>query len=495
MAPPQQQSDTTPEHGFIPVHGFAPVGHGAAATLPPPALPNPITQVRDSIDQQLNAPPTEPGWQGEVQNFGQHAARTLLSPILHPLDTAKGIYDAASTAGAMPLINEGRSVMRDYRAGGIPRAVSGGLGDVAGMAIQGGMGELGGEALGAAGSGLREAAMGDPDVAALRGLGVTSKSPKALSTLSAVEGARPYLKGVQSLEDLQGRIPLVKNEIWGPYQEAVENSSPEVQQLEARRQEISAQLRTLKQGGPEAVALAQQKGLTQAGLLAEEKAIKTQLDPELQKAGVDPAGIRKAFSQVSTVGNPKIMGRSTLAERPQPYGFGRMTNITLAKPRTWFGEPAQGVRDLAAGRPLWSGSPTDVNLREAFRTGGPKPDFRAPMPKPLVKPLQLEANVPGNADYGDEGLMSGPITGTPAPRVNTPEAPIPRLRLPASTTPGRVRPMIWGKAPYHGEYLPMPEETTSPIWPPGSEFQGEEEPDYFPRGSKFNKPLLRKEEQ
>jgi hypothetical protein len=264
---------------------------------------------------------------------------------------------------------------------------------------------------------VREAALGNPDAAALKGLRVSPQSPKAQATINAVQGARPFLEGVQSLQDLQDRIPVAKDEIWAPYQEALskvgdnkvkgpDGEMTTVSDLEARRLELSAQLRTLRNGGPEAIALAQQKGLTQASLLREEGAVKAALDPQLRSAGVDPVAVRKAFGQVSTIGS-RVGGKVTVGEANQPTGFGRMTSVQLDTPRTWIGEPVQGIRDLAAGRPAWSANPTDLNIREAFRVGGPKPDFSVPVDAgPTIKGL-LPAQTGGPIELPYTPQMSG----------------------------------------------------------------------------------------
>lgn len=306
---------------------------------------------------------------------GTMGAAAAPAAIMAPAATAGGLvgggigagagHMAANAIGASP---ENAALMED--AGGI-------------------IGGFGGAKVGSlVAPSVRAAALGDPNEAALKGLRVGPASTKSLSTIRSVEGARPYLQGVKSLEDLQGRIPAAKQEIWGPYQKTVDaiggkqvqgpDGPTTVGNLENERLQISANLRTLKQGGPEAVQLATQKGMNQADLLAREKSVQAALDPHLEQAGIDPKLIRQTFGNVAQVGG-RVAGKSTMAEPSQPYGFGRMLNLSLKSPRTWIGEPAQGVRDLAAGRPLWSGKPTDINLREAFRVGGAKPDLRAPV--------------------------------------------------------------------------------------------------------------------
>ncbi|MGA8159832.1 MAG: hypothetical protein WCB76_03440 [Acidobacteriaceae bacterium] len=342
-----------------------------------------------------------------------------------------------------PLMATAKGGMADLKANGPAAALEDLAGDATGMALQAGV--LGGAAAGLpALRSLSEAARGNPDAAALKGLRIGPASDDALSTLKAVQGSRPYLQGANGLEDVQAKIPAAKAEIWSPYQRAVDMvgdqvvDGPEgkttVRALENRRQELSAQLRTLKGGGPEAIALAQQKGLTQASLLAEERSVQNALDPALQKTGIDPKLIRKTFGQVSEVGS-RVEGRSTLAEPPQPYGFGRMLNMRIDNPRSWIGEPAAGVRDLFARRPLWSGSPSDVNLSEAFRTGGEKPNFGSPtMPSPPRPLFQLPSETIGNNDLNGEtfeGSYPGQYRAV-QPHV-TPE-PLRPLRLPAATS-------------------------------------------------------------
>jgi hypothetical protein len=340
------------------------------------------------------------------------AASGIGNMFAHPLDTIAGMAQPFMAAGVSPngypsTAATGRpqdsqanaQVQQQAQQGQADAAKFIGqnpafaLGSVAGPALlTAGAAKFGPKiagAAGSAGSAIREAALGDPDAAAMRGLHVSPQSPKAVATLKAVEGSRPFLEGVKSLQDLQERVPAAKQEIWAPYEDALskvgdnkvkgpDGEMTTVKDLEARRLELSAQLRTLRAGGPEATALAQQKGLTQANLLREESAVKSALDPQLRKVGIDPAAIRKAFGQVSQVGS-RVAGKTTTGEASQPSGFGRMTNMQLDTPRTWIGEPVQGVRDLAAGRPAWSTNATDMNIREAFRMGGPRPDFTVPV--------------------------------------------------------------------------------------------------------------------
>jgi hypothetical protein len=344
------------------------------------------------------------------------------------------------------------------------------------------------------GPSIRSAAIGDPDVAAIRAAGVPKKA--ALGFKSDVQGARPYLGGAQSVEDVQQRAGIggsARDEIYKPISDFLSEHGGRVvdgpdgpttlQGLENERTQTSAQLRQLKAGGPEGIALATQKGLTQADLLARQSALEEALDPHLMGAGIDSPLIRQTFGQVARVGD-QFAGRLTDAEKPTPYGFGRMLNMRIDNPRSWLGSPAQGVRDLVAGRPLWSGNAGDVGVGEAFRNVGPKPDFRAPstaMPAWENPPRLLESNVPGNAPYGEEpyaGSMNGipernPIRVTPAPSGH----PL----LPASASQGEVQPMIRYATPYAEPYDPG----LRPFSPP----------EYLKPGAPYNAPLVPKPTQ
>jgi hypothetical protein len=329
-----------------------------------------------------------------VGNFGGGAIGAVTAPILHPLKTLEGIGGTALDAATLGQLPE-------KYGGGYLKHMGEGLG--AGLAenpeetIESGLGNLAGGALlgkgmkaaspiaSKAGTSIRNAAIGDTDAAALRGLRVPAGSLKSLKTVSAVQASRPFLQGASSLEDVQAKLPGAKAEIWGPYQKTVDEigdtpvkgpggEPTTIKALESERKQLSALNRQLKTGNPDALQVAQQKGMTQAQLLNREKAIQAALDPRLQEAGIDPQAIRQQFGQLKTI-EGRVAGRSTLAEKPQPYGFGKMLDIDLKNPKTYIGKPMEGLRDLAAGRPLWSGKPTDISLREAFRSGGEKPNF------------------------------------------------------------------------------------------------------------------------
>ncbi len=400
----------------------------------------------------------------DFQNLGSG----LVQVVRHPLDTIGGMLSQGF--GARPVVETlANKVSTDiggkrlYEPAPIfPTTPESGAQAIGAGITLAGAGEGTGAAMPAierAGSGIRTAAIGDADAAGLRGLRVGSGSPKSLSTISAIKGSRPFLKGVTSLEDLQTRIPVAKAEIWGPYQKTIDaiggkealgpDGPTTISALEAERQQLSALNRGLKQQNPEAIQLAQQKGMTQAQLLDREKAIQQSLDPYLEKAGIDPKIIRKTFGQVSQIGS-RASGKSTLAEKPQPFGFGKMTNLSIEHPLQAPAQILSGARDLVAGRPLWSGKPTDIALREAFRTGGEKPNFGAYRAGP--PPLQLEANVPGNAPYG-ENYSVGPIAPIEHPIRVT--APPPTFRaLPAATSATEPQPMIRYARPYVEPYDP-----------------------------------------
>lgn len=345
----------------------------------------------------------------------------------------------------------------------------------------------------ALGSAIRTAAIGDTDAAALRGLRVPPSSPKSIRTVSAVEGSRPFLQGAKNLEDLQAKIPAAKNEIWGPYKQTVDSigdkpvQGPDgpttVKELENQRLQLSALNRALKAKDPQAIQTAQQKGLTQAQLLDQEKAVQRALDPHLEQAGIDPGTIRKAFGQIATV-EGRVAGRSTIAEPKQAYGLSKLKDASLIRPLSNIPLAGDIARDIAAGRYM-SASPTDVNIREAFRTGGPKPDFRAPissMPRAEVPPLQLPSSTIPNAEVSPSPkAYLG--SGSPKP-VDNPIIPHQRqlLQLPASTAASETQPMIQTVKPQSA-----PADTSVHIFPPGSQFRNVQETPYYPPGSMFRK--------
>jgi hypothetical protein len=198
---------------------------------------------------------------------------------------------------------------------------------------------------------------------------------------------------------LQTRIPQAKNEAFAPYAETIAREAhtpvpgPDgpttIGELEQERQELSAINRGLRSGDPASLQLAQQKGLTQAQSLAREQAVRNALDPALSRYGIDPAEIRKTYGAISRIGN-QVEGRSTLLEKPQAYGLGRLGKIGIfasehpgesgslglfSSPFKLAGEVGGAARDIVAGRPLLKGSPTDIGIREGFRGNPERPNL------------------------------------------------------------------------------------------------------------------------
>lgn len=323
---------------------------------------------------------------------------------------------------------------------------------------------------------VREAALGDPDVAAVKGLGVPAKSPKMQATLRDLSGARPFLKGAASLEDLQTRIPQAKAEIWDPYNKAVSmiknrpvmgpDGPTTVGELEQMRLKNSADLQTARKVRPTDEQTAIQRERSLAQMQERDSAIKSALDPELQKAGVDPRLIREAHGNVKGI-ERLVSGRSTVAEAPARTGLGRMGNVRLMKPSSWLGEPLQGIRDIAAGRPMAGGvpfigkniAPTDLAIGEGFRTGGMKPNFGTPTvprmagllpaaPQVLGPSTMTSPTSPPPITYPFRGVgRNSPLMLTPGPiRLGSPMEGIepfsPPPAVDATTTPQRFGRML-----------------------------------------------------
>lgn len=341
-------------------------------------------------EEQAQHGPIETG----LRNFGRGAGEVLIGPIMHPLDTLKGIGESLppiqaykyATGQSTQAKQFGDSVINDFKQHGL-QAIPHSAGKIAGMIIgskipEAALSSL--EEVSAAGTGLRDAAIGNPDVSALKGLRVPAGSPKVLSTLKSVEGGRPYLQGAEGLQDLQAKLPIAKAEVWSPYKEAISKiggkqvQGPDgpttVGDLENQRLQTSALLRDLKARDPQAIQTAQQKGLGQADLLDQEKAIKAALDPHLEEYGINPQLIRKTFGNLAQI-EGKVSGKSTLGEANQPYGLGKLGNLSIKEPLKGPGEILSGLKDLAAGRPLFRGKPTDIGIREGFRNAGPKPNL------------------------------------------------------------------------------------------------------------------------
>lgn len=379
-----------------------------AASTAAPAPTSFLKGVQNSFDENTRTSPKEPLLETGLKSV----VGAIGSPLVHPINTAKGMLDMIPGSpdlpntpmkangatylrdeGNNPIVNRGVQAYHDVRDGGPGYAATKLGGELFGSAALGeGVGAAA-RGVGAATDSIRNTAIGDPDASALRGLQVGPRSPKAISTLSAIEGARPFLKGATSLEDLQGRIPAAKNEIWSPYKEAISAVGDKptgfgtVADLEEARLQNSALLRGLKSRNPEAIQLAAQKGLGEADLLTQEKQLKSLLDPELRATGIDPTAIRKSFGEVSRIGK-QVSGKSTLIEAEKPYGFGKMLDIDLHKPLATPGKIVEGMRDIIAGRPLLRGKPTDVNILEGFRNAGPKPDLgRILTPQELSNPF------------------------------------------------------------------------------------------------------------
>lgn len=268
------------------------------------------------------------------------------------------------------------------------------------------------------GSAIRSAAIGDPDVPLMRGLGITVRTKTGLSALQSsgeaapfdvsleeAQGARPYGKGAENLEDLQGKLEAARTEINAPLNTALDavggrtvqgpDGPTTISDLESQRSQLSAQLRGLQQKDPLAVQTALQKGMGEADLQARYNAVVDAMTPHLDSTGIDSRLIRQQDAQVASIYS-RIAGRTTLPEATQPYGFARAgdlakfgngSGIDLLAPVKTLGSI---TRDIAAGR-YWSERPTDVNLREGFRLAGPKPDFGIPRPQFTQPPAQLTA--------------------------------------------------------------------------------------------------------
>lgn len=357
---------------------------------------HPMDTLRANLHEvQQGAQPGDGMMMGALKNFGAGGADVIHGighAVLHPVDTISDYAHEQEAQAEKPIGQQLKDAVTSGRILGMggeglvstakgmlyaPMRTLGSLGT--GAIIGGAPGGLAGDA-----ATLRSAAIGDTDAAALKGLRVPPKGKKVLPMQSSVQTARPYLQGASSLEDLQTRVPQAKAEIFGPYKDTIDavghvptmgpDGPTTIGDLENERQELSAMNRGLKTGDPSALRLAEQKGMSQAESLAREKAIQDHLDPALSRYGINPQGIRQAYGSVARIGN-QVEGRSTLLEKPQPSGLGKIGQISLKQPLQAPGQILSGMRDIVAGRPWLSMSPTDIGVREGFANAGPKPDF------------------------------------------------------------------------------------------------------------------------
>jgi hypothetical protein len=284
-----------------------------------------------------------------------------------------------------------------------------------------------------AGRAVRNAAMEEPVVARQKAMNVTPKSKQAIRAQKEGTTAAPYLKGAKNLADVQARIPVAKQEIFQPYMDAVAKHDATGQmltapdgtpvtagQLEQLRKETSAQLQSTRKMQPTEQWTAVQKGQQIADLTKKYGQITSELDPAIKNQGIDPKRTRATFGAIKGV-EKRFEGRSTLLEN-KPSGLQKMGNVDLTKPETYVGAPASGARDIAAGRGWWSQKPTDVQVREGFRTAESKPDLT------VTPPAGQKALPPG--PIVTPPPAAGPISGTPPAVATTSRAQRLGLLLP-----------------------------------------------------------------
>jgi hypothetical protein len=353
------------------------------------AFGNPMLPTRNSINAAFQPPPSFNQAAQVAQDLKDKPAETLT-------------YGAGNIAG--------------------PTALLGGLGEVAPNIAP---------IVKAGGVKLRTAAIGDPDVALARGLGITKSTRSGANAINTVgeadpdapgldeaQGARPFGKGAKNRADLEAKLSAARPEINAPLNQAhdlVANkriSGPDgpttVGALEAERSELSPKLDALRRNPAEANRMLQNGQTALAAAKERYDALTRAMTPHLDETGIDSRAIRTQDAQVaSTLG--RIKGKTTLPETPQPYGFGKIASINLAEPKTWLGKPLEGARDIVAGRPLWSGRPTDVNIRDAFYNAGQKPTFSGPNPS--------YAKIQPGSEYGDPVGLIHPSMPFTAPDV------------------------------------------------------------------------------
>ena len=357
-------------------------------------------------------------------------------------------------------------------------------GNLAGpAALTGGMEELapiGMRAAGEVGSSLRKAAIGNPDVPLARGLGITSRTRGGANAMASVgehdplapsleeaQGARPYAKGATSRSDAEQKLTAARTEVNAPLNKALQlvgdkkvigpDGPTTINALEQERAMLSDRLNSLRRMSPGEQRIELGKEGSIADLQARKDAVTNAMTPHLDNTGIDSRAIRQQDAQIASTLS-RIQGKTTIAEEPQHYGFGKLqdlgnfgggtTPFDLLKPaKTLF----SAGRDIVAGKPLWSGRPTDVNIQQGFSMAGPKPEFAMPRPDFQINPL--EGNYPGMVKRpmlgrGPIQLGSGPDTSGPIPFTPPP--------VDAGTTASRLGRLLPEKTggPFELEYYP-----------------------------------------
>ena len=448
--------------------------------------------------------------QNPIARYG-HAGAAMV-PLFGPW-----LGGAAEEAGQTG--NIGGTVAKtgaEYLGGKALEGISGMGGDLATKAASKGLpaaGEIAGrvikgEPLGATTKEVvGEMAKQDPNVAAQKAAAPMKKFAQRFQDNLA--GARPYLEGAKTLEELQTKVAAGLKEVWKPYSDALAKiGNREVQgpdglttlnNLEDKRLELSAERQKLQKLVATDRATALQKD---ADLRANEqryKAYQNAIDNELNSAGVDGNQIRKTFGQLKGV-QKLIEGRNTLSEADRAYGLGRlMEDFHITKPlRSLTKGAIAGAGDFLAGRPLFGGKPTDVNVAEGFRegTGGPKPDFTAkapgpqyaeaagPFPRQYAEPVGPEpgghfditgGNQPNRGELWDKDLSQRQVGalpdigfGEPHAAPEKPLGPITGEQLPLGLPGAHHELFNLPQTPKVGERSYAPEGVKGMLPPPGA---------------------------
>jgi hypothetical protein len=375
------------------------------------------------VDQAL-APQASDGTFGTAaHNVLGTAASTLLAPVMHPVDTAKGLATAALKSSPLGMVYElahgGPTQDRQQQADAVAdpaRTLETGAGQLLGMGAAAGLGGLADASTDAIARGLEP----NTRVSAMEGFRIPSGSPKAEPLLGKIELAKPYLQGTDSLKDLQSRLPAAKSEVYQPYEDFINanrhasidgpNGPSTIGDLYDRDKEITAQLGQIK-SDPLAMQQAAQKGLNQADLINEQKAIRSKLFPAAEDAGVKASEINKTYGALKSV-EKSVAGKNTDLVPNEPMGVGRIRNLSIKQPFKAIDEILPALRDINQGR-FWSGNPVDLGIRDTFANAGPKPDLGQYEPLPR---LQLPAQA-SPITLGEPHEFTAPYTPRTAGRL------------------------------------------------------------------------------
>lgn len=171
--------------GPLPGQPKAPVPQGLQGPPQPPGL---LNTMRANFHSNTDSLPSDGTLETAAHNIGGRAAKTFVAPLVHPINTLKGIYDSAAETGPFaaqlepnggPLLNRAKEFGQEYQQDK-PLAFENAAGDVLGNVAQGGVLRAGGALAGYLAPKAQDA-----------GIGIMNKSVLGVRKADIKRGANP----------------------------------------------------------------------------------------------------------------------------------------------------------------------------------------------------------------------------------------------------------------------------------------------------------------